>query len=276
MLKTIPTQGGGVRIRPVRRWQRASAFTLIELLVVIGIIGILASITIPSLKGFGRSNKIAAANRQLLDDLAYARLTAINGRTTVYMVFMPKLDMIDYSQFNSDETNKLHQLVTGQLTSYALMATRSIGDQPGQSRPYLITDWKSLPDGMMFTENKFQRIFTVDDWINFNDITNRPFHYLPVPFPLPTSADHYMPVIAFNPQGQVFHPGYVPTNPINNSEWKNETLTVSEGSIFYARNKDGKAILEPADVDSRPGITREIIWLNWITGRANVVRVELP
>src|SRR6185436_11725344 len=64
------------------------AFSLVELLVVMAIIGILASIGLPALRGLGGSNDIAAANRQLMDDLSYARFKAINERTTVYMVFV--------------------------------------------------------------------------------------------------------------------------------------------------------------------------------------------
>lgn len=64
-------------------------FTLIEMLVVVGIIGILAAISLPAMKGIGQANLTAAANRQLLDDLSYARLRAISDRTTVYMVFVP-------------------------------------------------------------------------------------------------------------------------------------------------------------------------------------------
>src|SRR6266581_9025829 len=78
------SSAGAGRIR-----MRYAAFTLIELLVVMAIIGLLAAIGLPALKGFGKGTGLAGAQRQLLDDLALARLRAISGRTTVYMVFVP-------------------------------------------------------------------------------------------------------------------------------------------------------------------------------------------
>src|SRR5688500_1256005 len=72
----------------LQRSRSAVAFTLIELLVVMAIIGVLAAIGLPALKGMGGSNDIAAATRQLMDDLSYARIKAINERSTVYVVFV--------------------------------------------------------------------------------------------------------------------------------------------------------------------------------------------
>lgn len=67
---------------------RANAFTLLELLVVIAIMGILAALTVPVLKNFGKSDATLGAARQLLDDVARARQLAISDRTTIYMLFI--------------------------------------------------------------------------------------------------------------------------------------------------------------------------------------------
>ena len=63
------------------------AFTLLELLMVIAIMGILAAIALPTLRGLKPNAKVAAT-RQLLDAVGRARQLALSQRTTVYMVFV--------------------------------------------------------------------------------------------------------------------------------------------------------------------------------------------
>src|SRR5262245_34906293 len=94
------------------------AFTLVELLVVMAVIGILAAIGLPALKGMGGSNDIAAATRQLMDDLSYARIKAINERTTVYVVFVS--DTILNQTWTPTEQKEVARYANLQYTSYAL------------------------------------------------------------------------------------------------------------------------------------------------------------
>src|SRR5881409_4404976 len=98
------SSAGAGRIRML-----CAAFTLIELLVVMAIIGLLATIGLPALKGFGKGTGMAGAQRQLLQDLGLARLSAINGRTTVYMVFVPT-NILDRLLMPATPANTLRQL----------------------------------------------------------------------------------------------------------------------------------------------------------------------
>src|SRR6266568_571339 len=76
----------------------AAAFTLIELLVVMGIIGLLAVVSLPAIRGISKSNAMAAANRQLLDDIALARQYALSTRAPVYLLFSPPLDALPQNE----------------------------------------------------------------------------------------------------------------------------------------------------------------------------------
>src|SRR5256885_1101631 len=99
------------------RRQIRQAFTLMEMLVVMVIIGILAALGLPALRGLSQANSIAAAHRQLLDDAGIARLRAINGRTTVYMVFLSSnIVNVSLGSLAPADRSRVTNLLGGQFT----------------------------------------------------------------------------------------------------------------------------------------------------------------
>jgi type II secretory pathway pseudopilin PulG len=237
------------------------------LLVVMLIIGILASITVPAMKGMGQANRTAAVQRQILDDLAFARLRAINDRAPVYMVFTP-INLVDAFRDNLTprEAQQLTNLMGSHYTAYALVSTRTVGDQPGRPTPRYLTEWKSLPDGVLFAPYKF-----LGNYPNVADEYVRTLPLPPLPFPGARSAYFNLPSIGFNSQGQLI-------------SQRDEVLALARGSVFNRRNPDGTLALREPDVQlippPKPNLnprtqtnTYQFVRINWLTGRA---KVELP
>lgn len=171
MKTSIPT------LKPTSR-----GFTLLELLVVIGLIGLMTFIAIPAFKGFGQANKLAAAQRQITDDLGSARQYAIKYRTPVFMVFFaPPLDSSEnlqpfpqsvsanYQQWldiqRNGSTKDIGDLGLRTFTNvyaamnacYAFYTEQKLGDQPGVQNPRYLSFsgniWRSLPEGIIFAPN---------------------------------------------------------------------------------------------------------------------------
>jgi prepilin-type N-terminal cleavage/methylation domain-containing protein len=252
-----------------------AAFTLLELLTVIAIIGVLAAFAIPALKGISQSNALGAANRQLLDDVALARLRAISGRTTVYMVFMPPIDLQPGLTAHRQklttpaEVRHFDELLGKQLTAYALLARRSLGDQPGRSSPRYLTEWRSLPDGVFLRREKFRDV-SVAQWLTI-EATNRPFARYSVPFPTDRSPELLMPAIAFNAQGQVqYTTGVVPIEP-------GEAIPLTRGSVQYPKDASGQYTApDIVDILARSYASNyNYIRIDWLTGRARVEQPEV-
>ena len=264
-----------------RRWgaDAVRAFTLVELLVVIAIIGILAASSMPAIRSLMQSNTIASANRQILDDLAMARQSAISGRRTVYLVFVPPTLVQHKQLLQGKETEpqltrdlrQLTNLASGQYTSYALFTRRTVGDQPGRETPRYLSEWKQLPDGVFFVPNRF--VDLGDAWVSkagARPETNRELAYGDFPFPRSDSWEARMPYIAFNAKGQITYDGGLVPN------FRGEAVSIARGSIFHARNAVGQYLLmPPTDIVETPKGSQMNIRVNWLTGRAKVDQPEL-
>ena len=251
-----------------------------ELLIVIGIIAILAGFVVPAFKGFGETEVRKGTTRQLLDDLAYARQKAINERTSVLVLFTDPFE-------NTEES-----LVPTKHRAYRLYARRSVGDQPGRPRHRYLTDWRYLPDGIVFAPRKFPQnappvpvlaTMTIYQrplpryWVPTNPII---YEYIPQDRSIaPYSRDNLSFFhIAFNPEGRAgyfngagdFVEGSVDITGTNLSK-QDIILTYHKGSVFYPRLPNSLEY----DTDVTPDLTMEPevvlnhIRINWLTGRAS-------
>lgn len=268
---TIPKLGAGGTVRAARRSPRPrKAFTLLELLIVIGIIGLLAAVGVPALKGIGQSNAVGAGGRQLMDDLAGARQRAINERTTVYMVFVPP-QIAELRpgapKYSSNEVKQVERLLNGQYTTYNFFTRRTLGDQPGQGQPRYLSEWRSLPEGVFLATNLF-RFVDSKTWQGWprNDLTNRPFAFDLFPFPTARNTNNVaaLPYVAFNYQGQLVSPG-------------DQYLRITKGSIIYARDANGKYTFENPEIIETPksnAMINPFIRVDWLTGRVKSIQPQ--
>jgi prepilin-type N-terminal cleavage/methylation domain-containing protein len=250
-----------------------SAFTLLELLVVIVIIGILATIGLPAIKGMTKSNTTIAANRQLLDDFSYARQRAIADHTTVYVVFVPP-SIINFGTQKlagqAPALNTYNNLLGGQYTTYALLSLRSVGEQPGRSTPHYLTAWRSLPNGIFINTNKFNTNLYRLAQASPTSFYSNAFPSLVFPFPVVSTNSNIitftLPYIGFDYQGQLI-------------TQVDEAIPLTRGSIFSVRGADGNFLPAAADVvETPPGnsiTTSNVIHIDWLTGRARVERQEV-
>ena len=271
-----------------------AAFTLIELLVVLVIIGLVAAIALPKLQGIGKANATLSAERQMLDALAYARQLAIANRSDVYVVFVSPAAIQTIQSVGPATLDPVSQrvytnLLSGQYTTYALLSTRKVGDQPGQSHTNYLSQWLSLPEGTFISPNKF--VSTNQPPINITNLVfnnGNPqvgnimhvygFNVAYFPFPTAQGPGVLLPYVSFNSLGQMTsgHQNALYTDSVQ------EYIPLARGSVFYQRTANGQIdTMQPVDVrESPPGNSsdaylHDVIMIDYLTGRAQAERTQL-
>jgi prepilin-type N-terminal cleavage/methylation domain-containing protein len=274
---------GGLPTAATASWRNPKspgAFTLIELLLVISIIGVLAAIGLPAIRGMTKSNAIIASNRQFQDDLSLARQSAIASHTTVYVVFVPTNIATITKPMPKPIDALLMQQITNLYTSvysgYALLEMRQIGEQPGQNHPRYLTGWRSLPSGVFFAAGKFgpppPSLPALAPYASV-------FHYASS-FPFPSIAANpavqtyaTLPYLAFNYLGQlVWLPGLDANSTLFSAD-SDQNIPLARGSIFY------NPINFAPDVQENPPANSinntNVIYINALTGRAKINQPQI-
>ena len=252
------------------RNDHSRAYTLLELLTVLAIMGVIAALAVPTLRGLKPNAKVAAT-RDLLDAVGRARQLAISQRTTVYMVFVPPSFWTApaATAWNAADRSVAANLFDKQLLAYTYVCLRSVGDQPGAHNPRYLSPWRTLPQGAFIAPAKFGSGMIISNTPQGN-LTVWPFAITNnIPFPSETNrAAAYVPLpyIAFDGTGQL----------VSGQPGQPELIPLTEGNISFTRDANKVAQAQPPQATEVPdGNTVDnysLVYVDRLTGRAHVER----
>jgi len=213
---------------------------------------------------------------------------AISQRTTVYLVFVPTnfwdntpANVTAYGNLPASLRTVTSNLLDKQLTGYALVSLRSVGDQPGRITPKYLGRWQALPDSVFIPDWKFalarNATNVVTDPANGQQypvtgflVTNTiPFPTDETPYLTPANQPYIpLPFVAFNYLGQL-------TDGNGNPLGRDEYIPLAHGSVLYGKDPATKApqMVPPLTQESPPNnsiISYNLIHIDWLTGRARL------
>jgi len=130
------------KARPGNAGREQSAFTLVELLAVIGIMGLLAAVGVPALKGLTGSGGRKQALSQLMGAIEIARNTAISTGTNAAVIF-------------PDST-----FASGDAYKYRSMAVVAWNPTNTNLPTTMVGSWIVLPQGVALFPNSISALPT--------------------------------------------------------------------------------------------------------------------
>ena len=292
---------------PAAPSRRSGAFTLLELLVVVAVIGLLAGVTVPAIRGMVQGKTVASGHRQLSDDLNRARQEALRLRTTVYVVFAPtnvwvarpELDsqveaMIVGRQlapqgFREQALRSFTNIALGVYHSYALLVERETGAQPGRSHTrYLGPGWQTLPEGVILSPRLFlpAPLGPTDRRdLALHQLPRRSFRFPLAEFPGDTLPAIPMHFVAFGPDGRLaldeMNRAWVLNGrgDLQLPPMSELALGVGQGSVFIARDAAGRidpSVTPDAIETPRDNATNNRVIVSSLTGRSRILKPALP